>query len=130
MEYEEAVVLKTATTYSSNTSSTSSATSIVKAEAISAPVNAWEGYQDIELSDKAPKVARNLRHLVFSVYRRLFGVVFAINMAIFISIIARGGTNSAELGTIVVANLFSSILMRQEYVVNAFFIVFCAVPAR
>ncbi|KAJ7863109.1 hypothetical protein B0H14DRAFT_483186 [Mycena olivaceomarginata] len=49
-------------------------------------------------------------------------------MVIFIVMLARGGVNSQHLGLITLANLFIAILMRQDYVVNAFFNVFCAVP--
>ncbi|TFK64625.1 nonribosomal peptide synthetase 12 [Pluteus cervinus] len=88
----------------------------------------WSGYEDDELPEKTQgKWARNLRHQVFSLYRRLFGVVFIVNMAIFISVIVKG-TDAQQLAQIVVANLFCAILMRQDYVINAFFNFFCSVP--
>jgi hypothetical protein len=90
---------------------------------------AWEGYLDDEIPEKTQiKPIRNLRHIVFSLYRRLFGVVFAINMAILVAIAVKGCANAQLLGKIVVANLFSAILMRQEYVINTFFNVACSVP--
>ncbi|KAF8134785.1 hypothetical protein K438DRAFT_2031313 [Mycena galopus ATCC 62051] len=90
----------------------------------------WEGYEKDVLPDKLQgKKARNLRHLVFSLYRRLFGVVFVTNMAILIALMVRGGADAQRLGLITLANLFVAILMRQEYVVNVFFNVFCAVPS-
>lgn len=90
--------------------------------------NWWDGYEDEPVPDKTQgKRVRNLRHLVFSLYRRLFGVVFVTNMAIFIATAVRGAT-AIYLGKIVVANLFCAILMRQDYVINAFFNVFTAVP--
>jgi hypothetical protein len=90
---------------------------------------AWEGYQDDILPEKTQsRFLRNLRHQVFSLYRRLFGVVMVTNMAIFIATLIRGSTNAQQLGLIVVANLFCAILMRQDYVINAFFTVLCAVP--
>ncbi|KAL0569057.1 hypothetical protein V5O48_012915 [Marasmius crinis-equi] len=70
---------------------------------------------------------RNLRHQIFTLYRRLFGVVFIVNMAIFIVICVRE-TSLPKIGEIAVANLFAAILMRQDYVVNAFFQVFTLVP--
>ncbi|KAF7346331.1 Nonribosomal peptide synthetase 12 [Mycena sanguinolenta] len=89
----------------------------------------WEGYEKDVLPDKLQrKTVRNLRHIVFSLYRRLFGVVFLTNMGIFISLLIRGGSDAQRLGLITLANLFVAILMRQDYVVNAFFNVFCAVP--
>lgn len=95
--------------------------------------NTWDGYEEDTLPEKTQgKLVRNLRHQIFSLYRRLFGVVFVANMAIFIATLVRGrGGNSItalQLGQIVVANLFCAILMRQDYVVNAFFTIFCSVP--
>ncbi|KZT42672.1 nonribosomal peptide synthetase 12 [Sistotremastrum suecicum HHB10207 ss-3] len=90
---------------------------------------AWKGYLDDVLPPKTQgKRVRNLRHQVFSLYRRLFGVVFLTNLGVFLATVARGHTNAKSLGQIVVANFFCAILMRQDYVVNAFFNVFCAVP--
>ena len=90
----------------------------------------WEGYQDDFIPDKTQgKFTRNLRHQVFSLYRRLFGLVFTANMAILIATFVRpGGVDAQYLGLIVVSNLFCAILMRQDYVINAFFTVACAVP--
>ncbi|KAF7299018.1 Nonribosomal peptide synthetase 12 [Mycena indigotica] len=90
----------------------------------------WDGYQDDELPEKVHgKLLRNLRHQIFSLYRRLFGIVFITNMAIFIAILARGGANAQRLGLITLANLFVAILMRQDYVINTFFNVLCSVPS-
>ncbi|OCH91225.1 nonribosomal peptide synthetase 12 [Obba rivulosa] len=91
---------------------------------------AWDGYLDDELPEKTQaKPVRNLRHQIFTLYRRLFGVVFVTNMAIFIKTLVKGNTDAQHLGLIVVANLFCAILMRQDYVINAFFTVCCAVPS-
>lgn len=92
--------------------------------------NVWDGYEDDEIPDKTQgKVLRNLRYQVFSLYRRLFGIVFAVNMAILIATFVRPeGVDAQHLGLIVVSNLFCAILMRQDYVINAFFTVACAVP--
>ncbi|QRW18853.1 AMP binding enzyme [Rhizoctonia solani] len=65
--------------------------------------NAWDGYLDDELPEKMePKYVRNLRHIVFSLYRRLFGVVFIVNMSIFIHALVEGGLPANKIGTIVV----------------------------
>ncbi|THH01899.1 hypothetical protein EW026_g863 [Hermanssonia centrifuga] len=68
----------------------------------------WDGYQEDEVPDKTQgKIVRNLRHQIFSLYRRLFGVVFVTNVAILIATFARpGGADAQHLGLIVVANLF------------------------
>ena len=93
-------------------------------------VNAWDGYEDEDVPEKTQgKLVRNLRHQIFSLYRRFFGVVFAANMGVLIATFVRGkDVNADHLGLIVVANLFCSILMRQEYVVNAIFTIVCCVP--
>ncbi|KAF7365784.1 Nonribosomal peptide synthetase 12 [Mycena venus] len=89
----------------------------------------WDGYEKDVVPDKLQgKTVRNLRHQVFSLYRRLFGVVSVTNLAIFITLLASGDADAQRLGLITLANLFVAILMRQDYVVNTFFNVFCAVP--
>ena len=89
------------------------------------------GYEDDGIPDKTQsKPVRNLRHQIFTLYRRLFGVVFVTNVAVLIATLARSeGVDAQHLGLIVVANLFCAILMRQDYVINAFFTVACAVPS-
>ena len=89
----------------------------------------WDGYEDDTLPPKKQaRIIRNLRHQIFSLYRRLFGIVFIVNMSIFIAYLCQGGTTAQHLGLVVIANISSSIFMRQDYVINAFFAVFCAVP--
>ena len=91
----------------------------------------WDGYKDDEIPEKTQgKAARNLRHQIFTLYRRLFGVVFVTNVAVLIATLVRTkGMDAQHLGLIVVANLFCAILMRQDYVINAFFTIACAVPS-
>ncbi|KAF8903152.1 nonribosomal peptide synthetase 12 [Gymnopilus junonius] len=89
----------------------------------------WTGYEDDYLPPKEQgKTVRNLRYQIFTLYRRLFGVVFLTNIGVFIAVLFHGA-DAQQIGTIVIANLFCAILMRQDYVINAFFNVFCAVPA-
>ncbi len=88
----------------------------------------WDGYLEEDIPEKTQgKVMRDLRHLVFTIYHRLFGVVFITNMAILIALLVYG-VNSQRLGLITVANIFVAILIRQDYVVNALFFVFTSVP--
>ncbi|KAK7046960.1 putative three-domain protein adenylation-thiolation-dehydrogenase [Favolaschia claudopus] len=56
-------------------------------------------------------------------------VVFLTNIAVFITLLVRGGVHAQRLGLITLANLFVAILMRQDYIVNIFFSFFCAVPS-
>ncbi|KAI5117004.1 hypothetical protein M0805_006934 [Coniferiporia weirii] len=89
----------------------------------------WEGYQDDVLPDKMHgHYIRNLRHHILNIYRRLFGVVFVTNMGIFIATAAKGSFTAQYLGLIVIANIFTAVLIRQEYVVNILFFIFCSVP--
>ncbi|KAI0030425.1 nonribosomal peptide synthetase 12 [Vararia minispora EC-137] len=90
----------------------------------------WTGYENEILPEKIQgHYARNLRHQIFTLYRRLFGVVFVTNMSIFIVVLVHGTFQSNQLGLLVISNLFCAILMRQDYVINAFFRVFCSVPS-
>ncbi|KAF5369283.1 hypothetical protein D9758_002722 [Tetrapyrgos nigripes] len=107
----------------SSNSSTSESSSVTDEKAL-----AWEGYLDDMLPEKTQgRRTRNLRHQIFTLYRRLFGVVFIVNMSIFIAFLVHGAA-VPHLGEVVIANLCCAILMRQDYVINAFFNVFCAVP--
>jgi hypothetical protein len=88
----------------------------------------WANYEQEILPDKTQgRFVRNLRHQILSLYRRLFGIVFLTNFGIFIAMAVRGAT-APELGKVVIGNFFVSILMRQDYVVDAFFKVFTSVP--
>lgn len=70
---------------------------------------------------------RFLRHRVFTLYRKLFSVVLVTNLALFTWFVVRGA-NAKEVAGAVVANLFVSIIHRQEYVINAYFWLFTRVP--
>ncbi|PCH40033.1 hypothetical protein WOLCODRAFT_67844 [Wolfiporia cocos MD-104 SS10] len=88
----------------------------------------WTGFEDDVLPEKTQgRLIRNLRFQIMSLYRRLFGIVFIANMGVFIWYCVKG-VNASQLGTVVIANLFAAILMRQEYVINAFFTVACLAP--
>ncbi|KAK0202003.1 hypothetical protein DFS33DRAFT_1038456 [Desarmillaria ectypa] len=90
--------------------------------------NPWDGYEDDEQPDKIqPRLVRNMRLQAFSIYRRLFSVVFITNMGIFISYAIRG-YHSQKIALVTVANIFIAILMRQELVINTLFLIFCSVP--
>jgi len=88
----------------------------------------WSGYLEDTLPEKKQgKHLRNLRHIVFTIYHRLFGIVFIANLAVFIATLVNG-TNANHLGTVVISNIFGAVLMRQDYVINFIFDVFTAVP--
>lgn len=86
------------------------------------------GFQDDVLPKKNNgKSVRFLRHQVFSLYRKLFSVVFLANLAVFVWLLVRG-TNAQQVAGITIVNLFVSILHRQDYVINAYFWLFTRVP--
>ncbi|SJL07723.1 related to non-ribosomal peptide synthetase [Armillaria ostoyae] len=88
----------------------------------------WDSYEDDEMPEKVqPRLVRNARLQAFSIYRRLFSVVFITNMGVFISYAIRG-YHSQKIALVTVANIFIAILMRQELVVNTLFLIFCSVP--
>ncbi|KAK0504217.1 hypothetical protein EDD18DRAFT_1099436 [Armillaria luteobubalina] len=91
-------------------------------------VNPWDGYEEDEMPEKKqPRLVRNLRLQAFSIYRRLFSIVFLTNIGIFISYAIRG-YHSQKIALVAVANIFIAILMREEHVINALFAIACSVP--
>ncbi|KAK0103697.1 hypothetical protein ONS95_005705 [Cadophora gregata] len=73
---------------------------------------------------------RAFRHRILSLYRRLFTLVFVVNLvAVYLMItFGRTGKGLQNISTAVAANLTMAVLMRQEYVINALFTIACAVP--
>lgn len=73
-----------------------------------------------------------LRHYFFTMYRRLFSVVFIGNLATILTIFAYRRTLNdlqlSDLATATAANITVALLMRQEYVINLLFTVACSVP--
>ena len=100
----------------------------INPSALEDQTSVWAGYEAEILPDKTQgRLIRNIRHQILYLYRRLFGVVLLINFSILIAVAVRGATSPA-LSKIVTGNLFVAILMRQDYITNAFFTVFTAVP--
>ncbi|KAG8905779.1 hypothetical protein FRB99_008258 [Tulasnella sp. 403] len=88
----------------------------------------WEGYMDSELPDKGErKLFRNLRHQILNIYRRLFSVVFLANLGVLIGVAVKG-TDTPYIGKVVIANIFTAVLIREEHVVNTLFYIFTSVP--
>ncbi len=86
------------------------------------------GFQDDILPDKEDKrEVRFLRHQVFTLYRKLFSVVLLTNLSVFVWFIVRGA-NALEIAGVTIANLFISILHRQEYVINTYYWICTRVP--
>ena len=90
----------------------------------------WAGYQEDEpVPQTNGWLIRNLRHQAFSIYRRLFSLVFLINVGVFAWVMAEKRYDAHRLGGIVVANVFIGVLMRQEIVINTAFAVCTAIPS-
>ena len=76
----------------------------------------WEGYMDSELPEKSGrKFVRNVRHHLLNIYRRLFSIVFLVNTGVLISFAVRG-TSTPHLGLVVIANIFTAVVIREEHV--------------
>ena len=80
------------------------------------------------------KFWRGMRHNFYTVYQRLFSVVFIGNMIAFIIELALHkdsrpfGPSLGNVATAVAANVTGAILIRQEHVINSLYGIFCATP--
>ncbi|KAH6985429.1 hypothetical protein EDB80DRAFT_767922 [Ilyonectria destructans] len=73
------------------------------------------------------KRMRGLRHRILIVYRRLFTLVGIFNIAAALAIIL-SGIQREWLGTVTAINLALSVLIRQDFVINALYMITCSVP--
>ena len=87
------------------------------------------------LPDKRDRrILRILRYNLLAVYQRLFSVVFIGNMIAFIIEVVLHrhshpfGPPLGNLATAIAANVMGAILIRQEYVINFLYNVFCWTP--
>ena len=75
---------------------------------------------------------RALRFRFFDIYRRLFSLVFIANLGGLIALLINHNTlgviKLSDIATATAANITVAILMRQEYVINSLFAIFCSVP--
>lgn len=86
------------------------------------------GFEDDTLPDKENgRPVRFLRHQVLTLYRKLFILVFLINLGIFAWFLTKEA-NAQRIAGVTVANLFIAVVHRQEYVVNAYYWLFTQVP--
>ncbi|KAG6854584.1 hypothetical protein C0991_004920 [Blastosporella zonata] len=73
----------------------------IELPALEGQTSIWAGYeQDILPDKKESRVIRNLRHQIFYLYRRLFGIVFLTNLGLFIWYAVKGA-NAMEIGQVV-----------------------------
>lgn len=115
---------------SESSQSSTSDLSLKKPEAPADPTAAWAGYLETIMPDKRQdKKARNLRHIIFIMYRRLFTIAFVTNMALIIAFACKGwGKDLWKIGTACGANLTVTVLMRQEHVINSLYGIICRMP--
>ncbi|KAI0193639.1 hypothetical protein EV127DRAFT_334929 [Xylaria flabelliformis] len=76
------------------------------------------------------ELSRKIRHKYASSYRKIFGTIFTINLAVFLAFLIkdRGNPNSREVGSAASANLLVCILFRQEEFVNLVYEIFVLAP--
>ncbi|CAF9933786.1 hypothetical protein IMSHALPRED_009478 [Imshaugia aleurites] len=83
---------------------------------------------------RSRRILRGLRYNLLAVYQRLFSVVFIGNMTAFIIGVVYHrhsypfGPPLGNLATAVAANVMGAILIRQEYVINSLYNIFCWTP--
>ena len=77
---------------------------------------------------------RRLRHNFYTVYQRLFSIVFIANMIAFIILLVNHrhthpfGPSLSSIATAASANILGAILIRQEIVINILYDICCAAP--
>lgn len=84
-------------------------------------------------AEKQGEIAGLVRYTVFSVYRRLFTIVFFTNLAVFLWLVATNrkrilNVDISNLATAASANFLVAILIRQDYISNALYHVCWRVP--
>ncbi|KAI1819046.1 hypothetical protein F4861DRAFT_534777 [Xylaria intraflava] len=121
----------------SEETSTGTATPNTSASSISRSASCEEDKAAVVVRERAvlpdqlgSELSRKIRHKYASSYRKIFGVIFTINLAVFIALvaIARGSPDSRSIGSAASANLLVCILFRQEEFVNLVYEIFVCVP--
>jgi hypothetical protein len=74
------------------------------------------------------RVFQELRYRIWIVYRRLFSIIWLINIAILVVILAIPAIDRKWLTTIALINLTIAVVIRQDFVVNLIYTVCCSVP--
>ncbi|KAI1659181.1 hypothetical protein F4813DRAFT_24172 [Daldinia decipiens] len=76
------------------------------------------------------ELSQQVRYKYASSYRKIFGAIFTVNLAVFVALlaVAKGKPNSRDVGSAASANLMVSILFRQEEFVNFWYELFTCVP--
>ncbi|RDA93987.1 hypothetical protein CP533_5008 [Ophiocordyceps camponoti-saundersi (nom. inval.)] len=99
------------------TSSSSSTLTAVSEDSLAKPMD----------DKKLPRPLRGLRHRVLIVYRRLFSLVWLLNLAALAALLVLM-PGMEWFATLTAANLVAAVLVRQDSVINLLYAVFCSVP--
>ncbi|CAI4219783.1 unnamed protein product [Parascedosporium putredinis] len=87
-----------------------------------------KGGLDNQVPDKSlPQPLRGLVYRILIPYRFLFSVVWLANVAALVVVCANGSRRD-WLGNMVAVNLVVAVLIRQDFVINALYTIFCSVP--
>lgn len=85
--------------------------------------------KELPLPDKKlPKPIRGLRYRIMIIYRRLFSVVWLANIAAMICVAAIPSIDRQWISYIAFINLTIAVIIRQDFVVNGLYAIFCNVP--
>ena len=104
---------------------------------IDSPVSSYYSFKDDKplpiLPKRQSRLLRHARHTFLNVYRRLFSIVFILNIAGLGALLTRNDTWLAspplsDFATAASANIMVALLIRQDYVVNALFKLCWLVP--
>ena len=89
----------------------------------------WTVHATQELCQKRNgSTIRNIRHRVMSMYRRLFAVIFLVNLAVAASFAATGVASLDRIASACLGNLTAAVVIRQEHFINLLFRSFSSVP--
>ena len=85
-------------------------------------------------SKRERRIWRRMRYTLFAVYQRLFSIVFLSNMIALVIALVRtkdrhpSGPSIGNLSTATAANITVTVLIRQEFIINALYATSCSVP--
>ncbi|KAI8634266.1 hypothetical protein F5Y19DRAFT_206595 [Xylariaceae sp. FL1651] len=118
--------------------STGTVTPTTRAGSINSSVPDEKDCTDIEVAPEravlpeqlGSDLSRKIRHKYASSYRKIFGVIFTVNLSVFLALLitSRGNPNSRDVGSAASANLLVCILFRQEEFVNLVYEIFVHAP--
>ncbi|PHH71748.1 hypothetical protein CDD80_5032 [Ophiocordyceps camponoti-rufipedis] len=78
-------------------------------------------------SKRLPQPLRGLRHRVLIVYRRLFSLIWILNL-IALGLLLYFSPKLEWFAILTAANLVTAVLVRQDIVINLLYSIFCSVP--